>query len=439
MEEKEPYSFMNETIKKRPINKNKLFRKTMTTICGAVIFGVIACVTFFLLEPVISNWISPEEITKIEFPEEEDGIVPEELLTEENVSQETAMETQAQINEQINQQIKQEVSDGQLALKTYQAIYEELYLIATDAAGSIVTVTGVSQETDWFQNEVENINETSGVIIAKTDTQLYILADLNGLPHAETYTVTFHNKHRAEASLWHSDPNTGLAVFTVASSAMSGEEWEALAVVRLGNSNSAAIVGRPVVAVGSPLGQSGSVCYGIVTSNQKSIVYADYSYHVLTTDIAGSETNASGIIINTSGQLLGIITRESTKSTSGALLACFGISDIRDLIEQLSNKDKRLYLGIHGAEVTDDIHTYQGIPYGVYVTEVDSGSPAMTGGVTNGDVITQLGNVEIHDSGDYENALNSMRAELTVAIRLKRFDGEKYVDIEGEIKPEELK
>lgn len=439
MEEKEPYSFMNETIKKRPINKNKLFRKTMTTICGAVVFGVIACVTFFLLEPVISNWISPEEITKIEFPEEEDEIIPEELLTEENVSQETAKETQAQINEQINEQIKQEVIDGQLALKTYQAVYEELYLIATNAAGSIVTVTGVSQETDWFQNQVENVNETSGIIIAKTDTQLYILADLNSLPHAETYTITFQNKNRAEAWLWHSDPNTGLAVFTVANSGMSKEEWDAFTVVRLGNSNSPSIVGRPVVAIGSPLGQSGSVCYGIVTSNQKSITYADYSYRVLTTDIVGSETNASGIIINTSGQLLGIITRESTASTSGALLTCFGISDIRDLIEQLSNKDKRLYLGIYGAEVTDDIHTNQGIPYGIYVTEVDSGSPAMTSGVTNGDVIIQLGNVEIHDSTDYKNALNSMRSELTVAIKLKRFDGETYVDIEGEIKPEELR
>lgn len=439
MEEKEPYSFMNETIKKRPINKRKLFRKTMITVCGAVIFGVIACVTFFLLEPVISNWISPEEITKIQFPEEEDEIVPEELLTEENVSQENAKETQAQIDEQIDEKIKQEVSDGQLALKTYQAIYEELYLIATDASDSIVTVTGVSQETDWFQNEVENINETSGVIVAKTEAQLYILADLNGLPHAETYTVTFYEKSRAEAQLRHFDPHTGLAVFTVAGSSMEKEKWDKMAVVKLGNSNSSTIVGRPVVAVGSPLGQSGSVCYGIVTSNQKSITYADYNYRVLTTDIVGSENNASGIIINTSGQLLGIITRESTASASGALLACFGISDIKDLIEQLSNGDKRLYLGIHGAEVTEDIHTYQGIPYGVYVTEVDSGSPAMTSGVTNGDVITRLGNAEIRNSTDYENALNAMRTEMTVMIRVKRFDGETYVDIDGEIRPEELR
>lgn len=439
MEEKEPYSFINETIKERPINKKKLFRKTITTIFGAVIFGGIACLTFLLLEPVISNWLSPEEITKVEFPEEEEEIAPKELLTEENVAEENAMEEQAQISEQINQQIHQEVSDGQLALKTYQAIYDELYQISIEASKSIVTVTGVSKEVDWFQNQVENINETSGVIVAKNETQLYILADLNGLPDADTYTVTFENKKSMEAEMKRHDPNTGLAIFTISSSAFSEEDWNDIAVVKLGNSNSSSIVGRPVVAVGSPLGQSGSICYGIVTSNQKNIIYADYHYGVLTTDMTGSEKNASGIIINTSGQMLGIITKESAASASGALLAGFGISDIKNLIEQLSNGDKRLYLGVHGAEVTDEIHTELGIPYGIYVTEVDSGSPAMTSGVSNGDVIIKLANTEIHSSSDYENALQSMRAELTVAITVKRFNGEKYIDIEGEIKPEELR
>jgi len=435
MEEKEPYSFINETIKERPINKKKLFRKTMITIFGAVIFGGIACFTFLLLEPVISNWLSPEEITKVQFPEEEEEIAPEELLTEENVAEENALEEQAQISEQI----QQEVSDGQLALQTYQTIYDELYQISTEASKSIVTVTGVSKEVDWFQNQVENINETSGVIVAKNETQLYILADLNGLPDAETYTVTFQNKKSMEAEMRRSDPNTGLAVFTIPSNSFAEEDWKEIVVVKLGNSNSLSIVGRPVVAVGSPLGQSGSICYGIVTSNQKNVTYADYNYGVLTTDMTGSEKNASGIIINTSGQMLGIITKESAASASGALLAGFGISDIKNLIEQLSNGDKRLYLGIHGAEVTDEIHRELEIPYGIYVTEVDSGSPAMTSGVSNGDVIVKLANMEIHSSTDYENALQSMRAELTVAVTLQRFDGEKYIEIEGEIKPEELK
>lgn len=432
MEEKQPYSFVSETIKEKPINKKKLFRKTMLTACSAVIFGGVACLTFLLLEPVISNRLSPEEITKVEFPEEEVETAPEELLTEETVLEESRVE------EQISEQVKQEISDGQLAMQTYQSIYDQLYQTATEASKSVVTVTGVSQETDWFQNQVENVNETSGVIVAQNNAQWYILADLNGLPDAETYNITLSNQKKLEAELRRSDPNTGLAIFTIPDGMISEEDRDSIAVAPLGNSNSPSIVGRPVIAVGSPLGQSGSICYGIVTSNQKNITYADYSYDVLTTDITGSEKNASGVIINTSGQILGIITKESAASASGALLACFGISDIKELIEQLSNGDKRLYLGVHGAEVSEEIHTEQGIPYGIYVTEVDAGSPAMNGGVSNGDVIVQLGNTEIKSKTDYENAVRSMRAEYIVTIKLKRFNGESYIDIEGEIKPEEL-
>lgn len=437
MDEKEPYSFINEKIKERPLYKRKLFRKTVYTIGGAVVFGVIACVTFLLLEPVISNWLSPEEITKVQFPEEE--IAPEKLLTEENIAQENALNEQEEIGEKVSQQLEQGAGDGELALKTYQTIYDQLYKIAMEASKSVVTVTGVSQETDWFQNPVESINKTSGVVVAKNEAQLYILADANGLPDADSYTVTLQKGSSAEAQLKRADPNTGLAVFVVPKENVSEDDWENIPVIGWGNSTSPSIVGRPVVAVGRPLGQSDSVCYGIVTSNREKITYADYQYGVLTTDMTGSEKNASGIIINTSGQLLGIITKESSASASGALLAGFGISDIREMLEKLSNGEKRLYLGIHGVEVTDEIHTKQGLPYGIYVTEVDSGSPAMTSGVLNGDIVTKLGNAEIENNYDYEKALGSMRAELTVILKIKRFDGEKYIDIESEIKPEELK
>lgn len=60
--EKNPQSdFMMEKIKERPVNKKKLLRRTVTTVAMAVIFGMIACVTFLTLEPVISNLLYPEE------------------------------------------------------------------------------------------------------------------------------------------------------------------------------------------------------------------------------------------------------------------------------------------------------------------------------------------------------------------------------------------
>ena len=189
------------------------------------------------------------------------------------------------------------------------------------------------------------------------------------------------------------------------------------------------------MAVGSPLGQSGSICYGIITSNKKEISYADYHYNVLTTDITGSETNSSGIIVNTSGRLLGVITSQSSSVASGALLACFGISDIKKLVEQLSNQDERVYLGIHGASVTGEVHSLQKIPYGVYVTEVDAGSPAFDGGINNGDVVEAINGTEIKSVSDYMNCLNNLTSDDFVTLQIARYDGKKYTTMETEIRP----
>ena len=54
-------SFIKEKVKERPINKRKLLKRTMITASMAVIFGLIACFTFLVLEPVFSNWLYPEE------------------------------------------------------------------------------------------------------------------------------------------------------------------------------------------------------------------------------------------------------------------------------------------------------------------------------------------------------------------------------------------
>ena len=49
LEEKRDFEFMTERVKERPLNKRKLLRKTIITVTMAVIFGLIACVTFLVL------------------------------------------------------------------------------------------------------------------------------------------------------------------------------------------------------------------------------------------------------------------------------------------------------------------------------------------------------------------------------------------------------
>ena len=75
--------FMIERIKERPINRKKLLRRTILTASMAVIFGLIACFTFLVLEPVISNWLYPEEEPQIVvLPEDLEEMSPEDMLAE---------------------------------------------------------------------------------------------------------------------------------------------------------------------------------------------------------------------------------------------------------------------------------------------------------------------------------------------------------------------
>ena len=64
-EQNQNYEMIRERMKERPINRKKLMRRTIITVSMAVIFGVFACLTFLLLEPVFSNLFYPEPAPEV--------------------------------------------------------------------------------------------------------------------------------------------------------------------------------------------------------------------------------------------------------------------------------------------------------------------------------------------------------------------------------------
>lgn len=85
LEQKAQNDFVIEKIKVKPVNKKKLMRRMVITVALAVIFGLVACVTFLLLEPVISNWLYPPEkpeVQTVSFPEDREEMSPEDMLAE---------------------------------------------------------------------------------------------------------------------------------------------------------------------------------------------------------------------------------------------------------------------------------------------------------------------------------------------------------------------
>ena len=86
----EDYKFLQEQIKDRPINRRKLIKRSITTILMAIIFGLVACITFILLEPVFSKMIEPkpaEEEPPVVVISEEDELLPEDMLSEKTIEE----------------------------------------------------------------------------------------------------------------------------------------------------------------------------------------------------------------------------------------------------------------------------------------------------------------------------------------------------------------
>ncbi len=426
--QKQDSDFITETIKQRPINKKKLLRQTLITAAMAVVFSLVACLTFLLLEPVISNWLYPEEEPEpIEFPEETEEMLPEDMIVDDSEMEEE--ESPAEITIQ-DEQIEKILKSIQLDMEDYTAMYDSMSEVAATANKSVVMVTGSVSNVDWFNNPYESKGQTSGVIVAKQPKEALILVRYENVIDAESIVVTFCDGTQSEAQIQEKDVNTKLAVISVSLEGMGKETTDLIAAADLtASSSNRAILGKPVIAIGSPLGNGESVCYGIMTSNNTVLNMVDSSYKLVTTDIYGSQ-KASGVLINMKGQVLGIIDNAHNSEDMKNLVSGIGITELRKVVERMSNGRKQAYLGTHGTDVTVEANENLGVPYGAYITEIEMDSPAMEAGIQSGDVIVEMRGKGIHTYSDLVNAVMEGQPNEMMAITLMRQGPEEYVRME---------
>ncbi|MCM1122122.1 MAG: S1C family serine protease [Eubacterium sp.] len=427
--------FMRERIKQKPVNKKKLLRRTVITAVMAVVFGLVACVTFLILEPVISNRLYPEEEPKeVVFPEEtvNEEMKPEDMLVNEEdaAAPPEPAEVEQEVEQLVDEQIEELLSQVEFSLEDYQALYDELRKLTADASRAVVTVAGVTSDVDWFNNIYENVASASGVIVANNGRAMLILVSAGNLNGADSIEVTFCDQSQVEAELVQKDENTGLAILSVPLREISEETMDVINIAELGSSNVSNLLGTPVIALGSPLGTSGSVCYGMVTSTGTVIDLPDAAYKKITTDIYGSR-NATGVLINLKGLVIGIIDNVNTSNDMGNLLTAYGITELKRTIEQMSNDKERAYLGVHGADVPKEAieDTQADMPPGAYIREIEIDSPAMEAGIQSGDVITRVGDTEITAYNELLGMIQSAKPEDVLTVTLTRQGHEMRVDV----------
>jgi S1-C subfamily serine protease len=230
----------------------------------------------------------------------------------------------------------------------------------------------------------------------------------------------------ADATVQKADENTGLAVVKVPLDSVLPSTKAAFVIATLGNSYYTT-TGDPVLVLGSPMGYSDAVFFGVITSIKNKTSVFDHEYSLLTTDIEGSSTG-SGILVNLNGEVIGVIT-QGLHQEGGSTITGISISEIKTLIQSLSNNETVSYAGIKGQEVTDDISTRTGIPLGLLTTDIAQDSPAMLAGIKEYDVIQEIAGQEIRNMNDLSKMIDSLKGGDVVSVKAMRKGASGYAEV----------
>ena len=405
--------FIREQIKNKPVNRKKAAAKVgICAICG-VVFALAAAVVFVLAEPAVRKILCPQE-------EENPDSVNTYIADTESVTE----------SEQSDPDVTSQAQES-LSIADYQTLQNQLYAIGSQANHSIVTVTSVVSNTDWFHNSYESEGQGSGVIIQENASEVLILTEQKVITDPSRITVTFIDGTTAGAVMKKYDGNTGIAVLSVARSDISDSTLDTISIAEFGNSNGVT-KGSIVIALGSPLGTNYSILTGNVTSTDNEISTIDHNYSIFTTDIVASKSS-SGILINVSGQIVGMVMQDYSNSSEENTLIAVSSTELKSMIDMLAEGKDIPYLGMTVTTVTEKIEKEYDIPEGVYIKEAMMDSPAMAAGLQSGDVITKINGEKAASDTAYSSQVMKLTPGDTIPVVVQRQGADGYSEITCEV------
>lgn len=409
----EDYSFLRETIKGKPMDKRKICFKVLGLIGGAILFGIVAAVVFVRVVPMVENYSKKPEQVDIPTDDPEETVTPEPEPTATEVTPTPEEEEPADI------------------LGTYRDAYIAMQAIAEEPSHAMTTVTGVASDEDWFNEVNESKSQAAGVIVANNGQDLLILTQYGAIQEVDRILVAFWDGTEVDAQYQKYDSNTGLAIVRVPNGSLPAETMDEVVVAELGNSYGVT-QGEPVIAIGSPMGYSKSIVYGQVTSIDNKISTIDTEYNLITTNVMGS-ADGSGVLIDLDGKIVGIIAQKYASENNKNIIMGLSISQLKNLIETLSNNGELVYMGIQGQDVTETISSQSGMPKGVYVNVAQPDSPALQAGIQNADIITKINGEDVETLRSLHDKLCKCAAGTVLKVTVMRKGAEGYVEFEFQV------
>ncbi|HEY1859288.1 MAG TPA: trypsin-like peptidase domain-containing protein, partial [Gemmataceae bacterium] len=221
------------------------------------------------------------------------------------------------------------------------------------------------------------------------------------------------------------DPKTDLAIVRI-------DAKEALPYLKLADSSTAEI-GDRVLAVGAPLGLTGTVTSGIISAKGRDIhmnAYEDF----IQTDAAINPGNSGGPLVNMDGEVVGInsVIKSGTGGFQGIGLA-ISSNMVKNVMEQLLQNGTvhRAYLGVQVNALDAEVAERLGVAgkSGVVIGKAMSGAPGAKAGLKDGDVVTEIGGKAVKDPRSLQSLVAGLPIGKSVELVVYRDGARKVLNV----------
>ena len=252
----------------------------------------------------------------------------------------------------------------------------------------------------------------SGFIIDKSGL---VVTNNHVIKDAEDILVRIEGLKEYEAEVIGSDPLSDLAVLKIKSN-------ETFQPVKFGDSDKARI-GDWVIAIGNPLGLSGTVTAGIISARNRNIGLNRYE-DFIQTDASINSGNSGGPLFDMNGDVIGINTAILGREGNIGIGFSIPSNSAKIIIDQLVKfgETKRGWLGVRIQIVTKEIASIEKLDEarGALVASVAKDSPSDKAGIKAGDIILEFNGVSINEMQELPGIVAKTQVGKTVKVKIWR-------------------
>ena len=289
---------------------------------------------------------------------------------------------------------------------------------------SVVNISTVRLVHNLFYQAVPVSGMGSGTIFDAT--QGLILTNNHVVGGAQKINVTLWNSQVIEGIIVGSCVARDIAVVKVKGKELQSAEF--------GDSDKLR-VGQRVYAIGNPFGLAGgpSVTSGVISALNRTIE-SDRGLieNLVQTDASINPGNSGGPLVDLEGKIIAISTAiiPFAQGIGFAVPINSAKTCTTDILTE-GTTSMRPWLGVVGLTLTEQIARYYALPvgYGVIVTKVAEGSPAQEAGLTDGDIILEIDNVETRSIEDLVREIRRRRVGDKIRVFTLRNGREHFFEL----------